>query len=164
VKLIGQKELFWLQPEGRWISPAFAPPDIFIEDETILLASQGTLGESEVFCRGELITGDWTKYAYSQHLLRVRSGIPAISGAFLFAFLRSETVFRCLRSMSRGSKLQDFHRGILARLPVPIPSMGEREEIERLIRSAYQARHEALILEEEAIKAVEDAIHQEAST
>ena len=38
------------RPEGRWISPRHAPSDIFVEDETILIAAQGTLGENEVFC------------------------------------------------------------------------------------------------------------------
>jgi hypothetical protein len=158
VKLIGQRELFWLEPEGRWIAPDHAPKDIFVQDETVVIAAQGTLGENEVFCRGEFITGPWLKYAYTQHLLRVRSGREDISGAFLFAFLRSEMAFRCLRSMSVGSKQQDLHRGMLADFPIPLPEIDERREIARMVRSAYEKRHAASFLEKRAVSIIEEAI------
>jgi len=160
VKLIGQRELFWLEPEGRWISATYAPDDIFVDDETILIASQGTLGEHEVFCRAEFINGPWLQNAYTEHVLRVQSGNEAISGAFLFAFLRSEIVFRCLRSMSIGSKQQDLHHAILARLPVPIPPDGVRSEIEQLVRDAYAKRHRASQIERETVALVETAIEE----
>lgn len=159
-KLVGQRELFWMEPEGRWISTRHAPDDIFVEDETILIAAQGTLGENEVFCRAELITGPWLQQAYSQHFLRVRSGTPEVSGAFLFAFLRSEIAFRCLRSISVGSKQQDLHRAFLARLPIPLPSSEVRQEIEHLVRTAFQSRHEASALERAAVALVEAAIEE----
>lgn len=162
VKLVGQRELFWWEPEGRWISAEHAPNDIFVGDETIVIAAQGTLGEHEVFCRGEFITGPWLEHAYTQHLLRVQSGNASISGAFLFAFLRSEMVFRCLRSISIGTKQQDLHRSMLARLPVPMPDAAVRSEIEQLVRDAYQKRHEASRLEKEAVAMVEQAIQENA--
>lgn len=159
VKLIGQREVFWLDPDGRWVSPRHAPDDILVADETVVVAAQGTLGESEVFCRAELITGPWLEFAYSEHLLRVRPGAASeISGAFLFAFLRSETAFRCLRSISTGSKQQDLHRPMLARLPIPIPPEPVRKDIEILVREAYQARHTATALKRSAISDVERAI------
>ena len=160
VKLVGQKELFWLEPEGRWITPKHAPQGIFVEDETIVIAAQGTLGENEVFCRAEFISGPWLEFAYTEHLLRVQSSHPAVSGAFLFAFLRSEMVFRCLRSISVGSKQQDLHRKLLANLPVPMPEESIRTEIEGLVRDAYRKRHKASELEREAISKVEEAIQE----
>lgn len=160
VKLVGQRELFWLEPEGRWISMHSVPGDVFVKDETILIAARGTLGEHEVYCRGEFITGPWLDYAYTEDHLRVRSGNPSLSGAFLFSFLRSETAFRCLRSISMGTKQQDLHRSMLARLPVPMPDATVRGEIEQLIRNAYQKRHEASRLEKEAVEIVETAIQE----
>ena len=74
-----------------------------------MVAAQGTLGENEVFCQPILVTGRWLDFAYTQHFLRILSGDPTFPGAFLFAFLRSEAVFRCFRSMSIGSKQQDLH-------------------------------------------------------
>lgn len=162
-KLIGQKEIFWLEPEGRWISTVFSSEDIFVEDETILLAAQGTLGENEVYCRVAFVTGEWTEHAYSEHLMRV---IPnpdeGMSSPVLFAFLRSETAFRCLRSMSASSKQQEPHPVLLRRLPVPIPPTAAQLEIQSLIRRAYSARHEASRLEKAAIELIENTIQEEA--
>ena len=160
VKLVGQRELFWMEPEGRCIASRYAPNDIYVKDETILVAAQGTLGENEVFCRAELVTGTWLKYVYSQYFIRICSGDPDISGAFIFAFMRSETVFRCLRSMSVGSKQQDMHRAILANLPIPIPPTDVRKEIEFCVREAYQSRQKASVLEQQAISLVEQVIEE----
>jgi type I restriction enzyme S subunit len=163
VKLVGQRELFWFEPEGRWISTRNTPNDIFVEDEAILVAALGTLGEHEVFCRSEFITGSWLKYAYAENILRLRSGNSNISGAFLFAFMRSETAFRCLRSMCVGTKQQVLYGSILSRLPIPLPEEAIRKEIEQLVRSAYQKRHEASRLEKEAVAMVEKAIQEGAA-
>jgi hypothetical protein len=76
VQLIGQRQGFWLRPEGRWISAAQAPSGIFAQDETVMIAAQGTLGENEVFCRPIFVTGSWLNYVYTQHFLRVVSGDP----------------------------------------------------------------------------------------
>jgi hypothetical protein len=164
VKFLGQKELFWIEPEGRYISPRHAPSDVFVKDETVLLAARGAPGEHHVYCRGEFITGPWLQYAYTEDNLRVRSGNPSISGAFLFAFLHSETAFRCLRSFSTGSIQQDIDRSMLARLPVPLPDATVRKEVEQLVRQAYQKRHKASQLEKEAVAIVERAIQEGAKS
>ena len=151
VQLVGQRQGFWLRPEGRWISAAHAPRGIFAEDETVMIAAQGTLGENEVFCRPILVTGAWLNYAYTQHFLRVVSGTPDISGAYLFAFFRSEAAFRVLRSLSVGGKQQDIHESLRAEIPVPIALPADRDRIAAMVRSAYQCRDRADILEDQAL-------------
>lgn len=158
VCLIGQKQGFWLRPEGRWISPKYAPADIFVQNETVLVASSGTLGENEVYCRPILVAGRWLEHAYSQHFLRILSGDPEISGAYLFAFLRSELAFRCLRSMSTGSKQQEIHSELVARFPIPVVTDSVRSEIEQDVRTAVRLRDEADELEDTARNIVEQAI------
>ncbi|WP_344341038.1 methylation-associated defense system restriction endonuclease subunit S MAD5, partial [Streptomyces rhizosphaericus] len=69
-RLLGQRQGFWARPEGRWISLAAAPAGVRAEDETVMIASQGTLGEREVFCRPIFVTGSWLDHVYSQHFLR----------------------------------------------------------------------------------------------
>lgn len=158
VRLVGQKQAFWMQPEGRWIAAKYAPPGIFAKDESVLVASSGTLGDAEVYCRPILVTGRWLEYAYSQHFLRVVSGDRRFSGAYLFAYLRSELAFRALRSMSTGSKQQEIHLELVGRLPVPLIASDKRQEIERLVRSAFGSRDRADDLEEEAVGLVEKAV------
>jgi len=161
VRLVGQKQGFWMQPEGRWISPRHAPTGIFAVDESVLIASSGTLGENEVYCRPILVTGRWLDFAYTQHFLRVVSGDPNFSGAFLFAYLRSEIAFRALRSMSTGSKQQEIHGELVANLPIPVLTDSQRNEIERLVRNAFNARDKADSFEGAAMSKFEQQIEGE---
>ncbi|KPI17658.1 hypothetical protein OK074_1679 [Actinobacteria bacterium OK074] len=162
VRLIGQRQSFWLRPEGRWISEAHAPDDIRLEDETILVAARGTLGENEVYSRSVFVTGSWLEHAYSQDYVRVVSGDPEVSGAYLFAFFRSEAAFRALRSFSVGGKQQEYHPHFLRALHIPVAPPADRDRIATTVRSAYQCRDRADVLEDKALAlltaAVEEAV------
>ncbi|MGH3696588.1 MAG: methylation-associated defense system restriction endonuclease subunit S MAD5 [Pseudonocardiaceae bacterium] len=162
-QLVGQRQGFWLRPEGRWISTARAPRAIFADDETVMIASQGTLGETEVFCRPILVTGSWLKFVYTQHFLRVVSGVPSMPGAYLFAFLRSEAAFRILRSMASGGKQQDIHEGLRQHLPVPVCTPVDRHRIAETVRAAYRDRDAADRLEDEAFAVLEAAVEEATS-
>ncbi len=158
VRLIGQRQAFWQRPEGRWITPHQAPTGIFASDETVMIAAQGTLGENEVFCRSFLVTGSWLAHAYSQHFLRVVSGDSRVPGAYLFAFLRSEPLFRVLRSMSVGGKQQDIHEELRTTIPVPILGEGDVDRIAKTVREAYRRRDEADRREDQALAKLEEAV------
>ncbi|HGM5486509.1 TPA: restriction endonuclease subunit S [Serratia marcescens] len=159
-QLIGQKQIFWLRPEGRWISKASARDEVIVPDETILVAAQGTLGEGELFCRAEFITGDTLDRAYSEHFLRVIADETKMERGALFAFMRSEMAFRMLRSSSTGSKLQDFHYAVLPSLPIPYPEQAVRRRCHELVIEAYRVRDEAIRLEDEARSLVERIIEE----
>jgi type I restriction enzyme S subunit len=159
-RLIGQRQGPWLRPEGRWV--ALKPEvlgEIQAEDESVLVASQGTLGESEVFCRSIFITGRWQReYVFSEHFLRIVSGNDDFPGAYLFAFLRSEAAFRIFRSMSTGSKQQDIHEGLREQIPVPECTAADRNRIAKTVRQAYRWRDEADELEDRAQELLEAAV------
>jgi type I restriction enzyme S subunit len=159
-QLIGQKQIFWLRPEGRWIAKKSVGTEVLVPDGAILVAAQGTLGESELFCRSEFITGATLERAYSQHFLRVIGDETIIERGALFAFMRSETAFRMLRSASTGSKLQDFHYTVLPSLPVPYPDQTVRNKCQDLVMEAYEARDEAIRLEDQARSLVERTIEE----
>lgn len=159
-RLIGQRQGPWLRPEGRWV--ALKPEvlsEIRAEDESVLIASQGTLGESEVFCRSIFITGCWQReFVFSEHFLRIVSGDANFPGAYLFAFLRSEVAFRIFRSMSAGSKQQDIHEVLREQVPVPECTPADRERIAETVRQAYRWRDEADELEDRAQELLEAAV------
>lgn len=159
-QLIGQKQIFWLRPEGRWIAKSSVGEEVLVPDGTILVAAQGTLGESELFCRCEYISGKNLDRAYSQHFLRVIADENMMERGALFAFMRSETAFRMLRSASTGSKLQDFHYAILPSIPIPYPDADVRARCHELVVEAYRAREKALDLEDQARALVERAIEE----
>lgn len=163
-RLIGQRQGPWVRPEGRWV--AVAPEvleDIKAKDESVLVASQGTLGETEVFCRSIFVTGRWQReFVFSEHFLRIVSGDPDFPGAYLFAFLRSEVAFRIFRAMSTGSKQQDIHEELRREIPVPGCTAADRERIAETVRQAYRWRDEADELEDRAQELLETAVRDAA--
>jgi hypothetical protein len=161
-QLIGQKEIFWRRPEGRWIAKKSVGDDVLVEPGTTLVAAQGTLGESELYCRAEFVWGPALEAAYSEHLLRVVSDEKEMPRGCLFAFMRSETAFRMLRSISMGTKLQDHHPEYLRALPIPYPEQRAQSEIHELVVDAYEKRHRSVRLEDEAVALVERAIERSA--
>lgn len=159
-KLVGQKELFWLRPEGRWIAKKYVPDDVLVEQGSILVAARGTLGESELYCRAAFIHGKLTENAYSEDILRIIGNEDLIARGALFAFMRSEAAFRMLRSISVGSKLQDHHYAMLPSLPIPYPSNDVRKRCNELVIEAYEARENAIDLEDQARALVERTIEE----
>ncbi|MCB1753494.1 MAG: restriction endonuclease subunit S [Gammaproteobacteria bacterium] len=159
-QLIGQKQIFWLRPEGRWIAKSSVGDEVLVPRGTILVAAQGTLGETELFCRSEFIAGTMLERAYSQHFLRVISNEDIMLRGALYAFMRSETAFRMLRSASTGSKLQDFHYFVLPALPIPYPPEEMRIRCDQLVIGAYAAREKAIELEDQARSLVERTIEE----
>jgi hypothetical protein len=157
-QLVGQKEIFWVRPEGRWIAKKSVGNDVLVEPGTTLVAARGTFGESELYCRSEFVWGKDAERAYSEDFLRVIADRDKVPAGCLFAFMRSETAFRMLRSVSMGTKLQDHHPRFLQELPVPYPNKRQCDEIHELVIDAYDKRHRSVRLEDEAVGLVEAAI------
>lgn len=157
-QMIGQKELFWLKPEGRWIAKSAMDGESLGIPGATMVAAQGTLGESELYCRAEFIWGPWTEMAFSEHILRVIADESVMPRGCMFAFMRSETAFRMLRSISTGSKLQDHHYKMRGELPVPYPDRDIQLEIHDKVVAAYEARHKGVALMDEATQLVEQKI------
>lgn len=162
--LIGQEQVFWTRPEGRWIAAKEEEVDALrVRDETIVVASQGLLTEGSLIGRAAFITGRWLEYIYSEHLLRVRSGTSDISNAYLFAFLRSEVAFRMLRSLVAGTGPQDINAVLRKEIPVPECAPADRERIAETVRQAYQWREEADQLEDRAQGLLDGAVRDAAN-
>jgi Restriction endonuclease S subunits len=159
-QLIGQKQIFWLRPEGRWIAKKFTPKRVMVPCGTTLVAAHGTLSDSELYCRAEYITGSTVERAYSQDFLRVIGNENIIQRGALYAFLRSETAFRMFRSASTGSKLQEFHYEITPMLPIPFPPKDIRQRCHLLVEEAYIARERAIQHEDAARLLVENSIEE----
>ena len=160
-RLIGQRQVFWLRPEGRWVAKRSVNADVLVEPGTTLVAARGTFGESELYCRAEFIFGPAVSAAYSQDFLRVVSDESIMPRGCLFAFMRSQTAFRMLRSTSVGTKLQEHHSAFVHDLPIPYPESAKaRREVHSLVIDAYEKRHRSVRLEDEAVALVEDAIRQ----
>jgi hypothetical protein len=162
VRLVGQREGFHLEPEGRFIAKSHLPNDplIYVPEGTIVVASQGGINETDSFARAQFMFGKRLEYVYSEHFLRIIADQSKILRGALFAYIRSNIAFRLLRSCAVGSMQQDFHPDLLAEIPVPIISDSEAKAIDDLVRNAFQKYDEAIDCEDEARSLVERTIEE----
>lgn len=162
IEVLTQKPLFYLMPEGQWISRHYLlshSERYVVPDQTTLIAKQGTLGEREVYCRVEFITGQsMLERAYSDHCMRVVARAGAIDPGYLFAFLRSEVGFRILRAYSEGGKQQDLHWRTLPHMPIPRQGVEREGCIGDAVREAYRLRNAAVDAYKGSQQAVERMI------
>jgi hypothetical protein len=162
VELIGQQECFNLRPSGRWIAKKYLPNDrlLFPPDGAVIIAAQGCAGEHDLFGRAQFITGKRLNYAYSQHFLRVIADENEIPRGALFAYLSSQIAYRIRKGYQIGSMQQDFHPDMIRQMPVPVIDRSEAEQIDAIVRIAYQKFDDAIDAEDEAIALVEHAIEE----
>jgi type I restriction enzyme S subunit len=161
--LVGQRQGWRIRPEdGRVISSRHAPTGVFVPNETVMIGGHGMPSESGLFGKATLVTGRWLHHAYSQDFLRVTSGTDDITGAYLLAFFRSTASLRLIRSMLTGGGQQSIHIGLVGAMPIPVASPADRDRIAATVRSAYQCRDRADVLEDKALAlltaAVEEAV------
>lgn len=163
--LVGQEQVFWIRPEGRWVAAKEEEASVLrTDDETIVAASQGLLTDGSLIGRAAFVTGSWLRYIYSEHLLRVRSGTQDFQNPYLFAFMRSEVAFRMLRSLVSGTGPQDINAILRREIPVPECTPADRERIAETVRQAYRWRDEADELEDRAQELLEATVRDAAGT
>lgn len=157
--LLGQRNAFQLRPEGRWISrKSVTGLGLIVPKGTTLIPSHGTLGEFELYCRALLVTRRTSEYAYSGDFFRCVPKVDAIAPGYLFAFLRSRTAFRMLRSISIGGKQQEQHPAMMYRLPIPRLKKEREREIADMVDRACDLYDSGLEADDRARTLVEDRI------
>ncbi|WP_406315793.1 methylation-associated defense system restriction endonuclease subunit S MAD5 [Streptomyces sp. NBC_00118] len=159
VEFLGQRQAFWARPDERWIKYP-GDPGIFAQNETIMVTARGMISENGLFGKSILVTGSWLKYAYTEDFLRVTSGQGDVSGAYLFAFFRSDVAFRLMRSMLTGTGPQNIHPSLLKEMPIPLAPPIDCERIAATVRHAYQCRDRADVLEDQALALLTTAIEE----
>ncbi|MFD8303216.1 restriction endonuclease subunit S [Streptomyces sp. NPDC059690] len=163
LRMVGQRDMFWVRPEGRWISPAHAPRDIFVTDETVLMTARAMPSENGLFGRVSLITGQWLEHVYSHNIFQIRSSDPQMPGAYLHSLLRSDAAMRAFRHMLIGTGQQSLNPRLVADFPVPETTAADRHRIAETVRRAYRNRDRADVLEDQAIALLTKAIEEAAA-
>lgn len=157
IMLINQKDIFDNIVIGKYISSKNANLDDLVEYGEILIASDGTLGENELFCRAIFANEDLEGSFISSHFLRMKSN-GVVPVGYLFAWLNSDYGFRLIRNTQAGTKICHPIQKMFQNIPVPVIDKRIMEEIDLMVRTAFTKRHQANNLEKEAIKMVEAEI------
>lgn len=159
VLLVGQRQAFQMNPDGRWLATAsIRGLGLTVPPGTTLIPSHGTLGEYELYSQAVIVTPRTSAYAFSGDFFRCVPKKGAIAAGYLFAFLRSRMAFRMLRSISSGGKQQEPHPRLMWRFPIPRVRTEVETEVASLVDDACDALDQGVRLEDEARHLVEQAI------
>lgn len=157
IKLINQGDIFNVKIKGKLIARKSVKTNNLVKYGEVLIAGVGTLGENETFCKVVFANEELEGQLVSGEFIRMNSR-PEIPSGYLFAWLSSDYGFRLIRSTHSGTKLCRPIHTLLYDIPVPVVDRRKMKEIHNLVISAQSKKHQALLIENQAISIVEKEI------
>lgn len=143
IRLLSQREMFRLEPDGKWIDPSCLPSleAHQIQKWQVLIAGTGTLGPTELYGRAVLVDERLVGQVVGPDALVLSFREPASDDALCcYAFLCSRFGVSAVRSTSYGTKLLRPRQDLLRDLPVPLPQPELRRRIADEVRRCVGAR------------------------
>ena len=157
VMFVNQKDIFDNIIKGKWVSKRGFNPANCIQQGEVLVACDGTLGESEFFCHALYVGEELSGKLISSHFMRMR-GNGTIPMGYLFAWLDTDYGFRFIRNTQAGTKICHPIQKLFVEIPVPLIDDDSMQEIDKLVRDAHAKRYQANCNERKAISLVEAEI------
>ena len=158
VMFINQKDIFDNIIKGKWVSKRNVSLDRLVEYGEVIVACDGTSGESELFCRALFANEDLSGALISTHFIRMKSdGVPS---GYLYTWLNSDYGFRFIRNCQAGTKLCHPIPKMFLEIPVPIISEESMNKIDKAVKDAYTKRYDANNCERKAIRIIEQEIEK----
>lgn len=154
VMFVNQKDIFDNIIKGKWVSKRGFNPANCIQQGEVLVACDGTLGESEFFCHALYAGEELSGKLISSHFMRMR-GNGTIPMGYLFAWLDTDYGFRFIRNTQAGTKICHPIQKLFVEIPVPLIDDDSMQEIDKLVRDAHAKRYQANCNERKAISLVE---------
>jgi type I restriction enzyme S subunit len=157
IKLINQSDIFHARKVGKNLARKFVKADKLVEYGEVIIASVGTLGEGETFCRSIFANEELTGQLISGEFIRMKTNNKIPSG-YLFIWLSSDYGFRFIRKTQTGTKLCRPIQKLLKELPVPVLEDSQMNKIDEDVKKAHNMMFQALCKENMAIDMVEKEI------
>lgn len=162
IMFINQSDIFNNKIEGKYISRNKVASKSLVKYGEVLIACDGTLGESELFCRAIYAGEELDGALVSSHFLRMNT-IDSIPSGYLYIWLNSDYGFRLIRNTQAGTKLCHPIPALFLDIPIPIPDVSVMKTIDDLVKIAHTQRYQARQIEQEAIQRIESLIDLHAS-
>lgn len=155
--LFGGKQIHELDPSGeKYLSRAKhderVMKELTIKQNTILITRSGTIGKVA------LVPKHWENYIASEHIIRVVPASTDIAG-YLSVFLSSQYGYRLITRYTYGSVIDEIDATHVRQIPIPILKNAEiQDRINKLALQANQKRYEAYLLEQKALRAMDQKV------
>lgn len=154
---LGGKEITQLNPKTeKFLSKAIHKSryekELKVTENTVLVTDRGTIGTVA------LVPKHWNNYAVSQNVLKLIPANNDIAG-YIYVFLSSECGGILLRRQTYGSVVDMIDNHILEMVEFPIlKNQDIQKQINDLALQANEKRYQAYLLEQEALKVLDEEV------
>jgi type I restriction enzyme S subunit len=121
-----------------------------LEADDIVIARRGEMG------RCALVTENEKGWLCGTGSLRIRPNHKKVDSMFLTLFISTNQVKTYLSSMSVGSTMENLNTDILSKLPIPLPSIYEQQQIVMYIKNKKAEINMTIQKIEKEILAIKD--------
>lgn len=149
--LFGGKQIYELDPSGKkYLSNSKHNErivrELLVSENTTLITRSGTIGKVA------LVPKHWENWVASEHVIRVVPADNDIAG-YLNVFLSSEYGYQLIKHFTYGSVVDEIDDNHVRRIPFPLlKNKAVQDRINALALEANKKRHEAYLLEQQAIE------------
>lgn len=157
VAFFGGKELLQLDPSNdKFLSLTHhgkrINEELAIDENTILISRSGTIGKIAI------VPKHWSNWVASEHIIRIVPVDKSIAG-YIYLWLDTEYGYELVKRFSYGAVVNEIDESHVKRIEIPILNSKKKQiEINDHILEANQKRYEAYILEQEAIRMVNELV------
>lgn len=154
---LGGKEITQLNPKtekylSKPIHKKRYEKELKVTENTILVTDRGTIGTTT------LVPKHWNGYAVSQNVLKLIPASDDIAG-YIYIFLNSEWGAELVRRQTYGSVVDMIDNNSLASVEIPLlKNQDVQAKINALALKANGKRYEAYLLEQEALKIMDEEV------
>lgn len=154
---LGGKEITQLSPKTeKYLSKSIHKKryekELKVTENTILVTDRGTIGTTTIVPR------HWNGYAVSQNVLKLVPANNNIAG-YIYIFLNSEWGTELIRRQTYGSVVDMIDNNSLSSVEIPLlKNQDIQNRINDLALKANQKRYEAYILEQEALRIMDEKV------
>lgn len=154
---IGGKQLYELDPSNKKYLSIVHHGDritnqLELHENMTLITCSGTIGKVA------LVGKHWENWTANQHIIRVVPTNEDIAG-YLNIFLASDYGHKLITRFTYGSVVDEIDDNHVRQIAIPLlKDKGKQDKINSLALQANQRRYEAYILEQEALKIMDDEV------
>lgn len=129
-----------------------------IEEQLELLENMTLITCSGTIGKVALVGKHWENWTANQHIIRVVPANNEIAG-YLSVFLSSQYGYRLITRYTYGSVIDEIDATHVSQIPIPILKNAEiQDRINKLALQANQKRYEAYLLEQKALRTMDQKV------
>ncbi len=155
--LFGGKQMYELDPSNKkFLSKSKHDERIIneleIQENTTLISRSGTIGK---VC---LVPKHWQNWVASEHIIRVVPANNDVAG-YISTFLSSDYGYELIKRFTYGSVVDEIDDNHVRQIQIPIlKNQDIQKQINDLALQANEKRYQAYLLEQEALKVLDEEV------